>query len=780
MNARPGTAHPPGENALAAVPVLDRVAFLILLAVLCARPLISESFERVELSFLPGNIPRGTSPATVVYLDTLLLVGAALAWIRGWLSAPRLSVVSAGLGLLLIAVVVSTAAANDKRLAANAAAHLFLVALATTALVRVIGARWMVHLLVAACLASGATNAVKCIAQRTYELDETLEYWQRQKASLAERGVDVNTPTFVNYERRLKSAEAFGYLSHPNVTASCLMMCVLAAGGVLVGVLREAGLDANRRAAAALVAAALCGLLVAGLWLTASMGATGAALLAGLLLLLIGAAYRRVAARPRAAFAWLAIAYAGLIAAGLGYGLLRGTLPHTSLAFRWQYWQAAGRTLADAPLTGAGRENFRAAYLLHKSPESTEEVTNPHNLWLSLLVELGPLGLIAGVLLLGAVLHRALAGFVRAASQPGGAGVGVIILAAIGVLLFHALFSGERFSAPGVPLLWAAYVAGVWILAFVAAFLLVRQVDEAPSASAWLAAGLCAALCAALIHNLIGFALFTPAGLAVFAAFAAGAAAVRAPAPGRSATGWASEPGARRVGVPRALALAALIAAYAWFVAIPTVRLEAVLNRITADVRAAQDYAAAHNVLRQGLPALRVDPWNAEAALHLANAGLEMATLPDVPQNLCSDLLDAADGYASLAEQNGTRTFRSCQLRARILDARAELTGELRYQTYAAETWDEAVARYPTNPRARICAGSAFFLVWRETNRPDPARAAVEHLSAALAIDGTRLPEVAVKLRPAELAAVHRQLDELAAAGFRPTAAGSAASAPSP
>ena len=76
-----------------------------------------------------------------------------------------------------------------------------------------------------------------------------------------------------------------------------------------------------------------------------------------------------------------------------------------------------------------------------------------------------------------------------------------------GVLLVQALASGTQFSAPGILLLWAVLVAGVWGLAFLVAHQLISQADDHSRARVWLAAGLCAALCAALIHNLVGFSL---------------------------------------------------------------------------------------------------------------------------------------------------------------------------------------------------------------------------------------------------------------------------------
>lgn len=765
MNTRAGESR--SHAVAAAVPLLDRVLFLVLVAVLAARPLISESFQRVALSFLPADAPTGTTPATTVWLDSILLIAVALVWIRRWQPRPRVGVVSIALVVLLAAVVVSVAAANDKRLAANAGAHLFVMVLAATALVRVMRTHWMIHLLIAAMLASGATNGCKCLTQRAYEFDESLEYWQEQKPALSERGVDLNSPAVVNYERRLRSGEAFGYLSHPNVTASCLTMCLLVAVGLFIGVLRKPGVDANRRTATALAAAALGLALVLGLWLTGSLGAAAAGILAGLVLATLGLASGWISRHTRGAFTLLVVGYLAIIVPGATYGLWSGTLPHPSLAFRWQYWQAAAQTLKDTPLTGVGRENFRAAYMLYKSPESTEEVGNPHNLWLSLLVELGPLGLIAGVLLIGTVVQAAVGACNHTGrGPPRRAGAGVLIAAVAGVLFVQAVFSGEQFGAPGIPLLWAILVAAVWTLAFLLAYSLVSQVDEHPEASAWLVAGVGAALCAALIHNLIGFSFFTPAGLSVFAGLAAGVHAL-----GDRPTARETEPKANgadsTAGIMPAVGLSVLLmAAYLWAVAAPTVRSEAARKRIEAELRAAPNYAGIDVALKRGLDTLAIDRWDARTACWLARTALQFSRRSDAPDDLRRSWHDLAERYASAAWRRNRFSFTTCQLRAEFWEARATSDGDSDSLAVAAREWEITVALYPTEPRTRISAGTVWFRLWRDTGSADAARNAAEHLEAARGIDATRLPEVAVKLRPAELKIIRERLDELRAAGF--------------
>jgi len=761
------TARAGETNRANAVPALDRLLFFVLTAVLCARPLMSESFERAALSFLP-DVPTGTTPATTVWLDGILLLTAITVWVRHWRNrVPRL--VAGALVLLLCAVVVSVLAADNKRTAANAGAHLFVMAAAAAALVRVMRTRWMVHVLIAAVLAGGVTNAVKCVSQRVGEFDATLEQWQQRKAMLAADGADVDSPMIVNYERRLRSGETFGYLFHPNVTGSFLATCSLIAVGILIGVLRKPWVKTDQRIAAVLVAALVVILLAAGLWLTGSTGAGLAGAVAGLLLLLLGLARRWVAGHMRGAFALLVGAYVVIIAIGAGYGLLKGTLPHTSLAFRWQYWQAAAQAYADEPLSGIGRENFRAAYLLYKPPESTEEVNNPHNLWLTLLVELGPLALIAGALLIGTAIRGALRALAQTPRHPPTqASKGAMIAAAIGVLLVQALFSGEPFGSPGILTLWSVYVAGVWLLAFAGSYSLIAQADEHPDATPWLVTGLTAALCAALIHNLIGISLFIPAGLAVFVVIAAGTYALQQRA---LATGPAGRtpaaPSVLETALPVGLSVF-LVPVYVAIVAWPTIHTDAVLERAKAEFRAAPDYSAACGVLERGQPAQATEArlWDPTIPSWSAEMALQLAQNREFPEELRLRCFRLADDCAGRATRCTPRSFAARRLRASVLQGWAEHTQELDRLRAAETAWSVAVSLYPTDPRTHIAAARVQFLLWMRTDDADFAQRALGNYHAALAIDGVRKPEVAVKLRPAELRTIRDDLDELRAAGF--------------
>ena len=755
---------------------LDLVLFVILAVVLCARPLISETMERVAFSFLPAEAGGGPTPGTSVVLDFILLIAAVVVWIRNCGVLTKRRVWVGGYALLLAAIAVSVWAANDKRAAANAGSELFAIALAGSALAGLMSRRWMIHLLVAGVIAAGATNAVKCVTQNAWEFSDTFIDWQARKPQLIAAGFDPNSPIIVNFERRMQSTESFGYLSHPNVAASCIAMSLMCAGGVLLALLRARGADASRRIAAVLVAAAATIAMGAGIWLTGSLGAMVGVVAGAALLAAIGFMGRRLFSRARSIFLSLLCIYIAVIAIGTAYGLSKGTLPSASLAFRWEYWRAAAQGYRDAALTGVGCDNFRSVYLRHKSPESAEELSDPHDLWLSMLVELGPLGLLASLLLVGGVTYAGVAAGCPTDEPPAHnaannsdqpplwARRAAIVALVASVPLVQAAATGLPFGAPAdvlpsVLLLWLVSLAGVWVAAATLCYSLVRQAAASSSGSRWIAAGLLAGMCATLVHNLIGFSMLTPAGLSMFAALAACAVAMRASVQPPSVPPNAHERGKGRF--LAATACVALIAAHLIFVAAPTVRGDTAAER-TARVFHASDAAALENAVAFEGELRGIDRWDSLSLTQLSQSALARAQTPDLSPPLRTGWLDLAERAVVEAIRRTPGSFGTARLHAEILDARAASADDATILKSAAQQWDIAVTLYPTDPRARIGAGLAWAQLWAQTRADNDAERAKDHLSAAIAIDATRAAGNASKLRRPELQVIE---DTLAALG---------------
>jgi hypothetical protein len=742
--------------------LVENTLFFILAAILCVRLLLAETFERLDLWFLPAN--TGATPATTVWLDALTLTMAAAVLARRWTQWRRAGWPLWGLALLVLAVAASVWGAADKRLALNAGFSLLITVLAGIALAQLMRAAWMPRLLLAALLATGATTAVKCVIWRTYEHRVTVEYWLEQRQNL-DATPEADSPIVINFERRLLSGEAAGYQSNPNITGSFLAMWLLITIGLFaawLGAWRQAP-PGEGPAALVLCAALGIGLGVA-LWLTGSAGALVSAVAGLAVLLVLRTAHRWIAPRPGRATAILAAVYLLVIGAAAAYGVSRGTLPHPSMAFRWYYWSTAPKVLAEAPLTGVGRLNFGEAYLRHKPAEATEEVRDPHNLWLSLLVELGPLGLLAGGLLVIGSVWLTLRSFGAGESAAGDSAArisrGQLAAAALCVPLLHFVFT-QPVANGGVAFLWAVEFAAVWVVSLAFIAWLLSLLPATPASRHWLIAGLAAALAAALIHGLIDFALLTPGGLGLFVALVVCAVRLTRPAPA---------PAEPSLTIAPAVVAMLVVTTHLAAVTVPAMRTEHRLLQLRLAAHLAGRALPISAAYERGDRLLTGDPLDPDAAHSAAEILLQLGGHTGLPPD---DRVAALTRAARLAEVALTRAARSrtAALQARIAEELEDACLQAAQPDEAAAAigaaarhWQQAVALYPTNPRTRIAAGRAWFHWWRESNDSAAADQAGAHLAAALAIDATRQPEEVVRLRPAELAEIRQLMQQLPAA----------------
>jgi tetratricopeptide (TPR) repeat protein len=275
-----------------------------------------------------------------------------------------------------------------------------------------------------------------------------------------------------------------------------------------VGLAREKWTEARARAMAAVPAAAAA-LCAVGIVLTQGRAGQAAAL-AGLWWL--GVAWRVRPGRLRVAL------YAAPLVAGAIALAAATQIPHPAvegvlltLRYRLDYWGGALAVLRQDLrwLTGVGLENFGLFYVEHKPAWSPEEVSDPHNLVLSVWCSLGAAGLAAIISL--AVLavrswlrpHRAAGGDAglpglmapaALAAAPGmivfflvGPGWGVLALAAM--TLAAALCAAEdprRLAASGRAPASLRQAAIVALVAFALAETIGTAILEPPTAWAML------------------------------------------------------------------------------------------------------------------------------------------------------------------------------------------------------------------------------------------------------------------------------------------------------
>lgn len=738
-------------------------AGLVLLALLLVRTLLPETFVRLELDFLPATGQAELTPALTAWLDSLTLAAAVfvLALAQRW-RAHLLVII--GSSLLVGGDLISAAAAGDGIAARLAGMNLVILTIAGAALVVLFRDGRLRRAALAGVVAVTVASAYRCINQRYYEFPALLESWEEQKAQLLAHGRSPDDPMLENYERRMRSLESYGYHYHPNVAGSMLMAgaIVLGAGLAAAGMrrtLRGAESGAGRSFSAGGVALWGGGLAWAalgyGLWLTGSNGAMIAALAAALTAGVLYAFRARCAAHARR-WATTGVALYFVVMAGVALlGMSRGTLPGSSLAFRWEYWSAAMRAWETAPWTGIGRENFQDAYCQFKSAAAVEEVRDPHNLWVSLLVETGPAGLLGGLFLLGIWAVAALRSMLEASADTRQEEFrGAWLLAGLLILLLalHLGLSRAPLADSNIGFLWLIETAGVALIAGAIGWAVFKASQRFPPGAALLHCGIIAAAAGMLIHAWVDYALLTPAGAALFVILAAAAVSMR---PEVHAGGASS----RRIVLFGMLGLLAVD----WFGVVRPVMEEQSAWRLLDQAVQRADSAdqAAANVVSMMSSRETISPV------------VYARTLRVIRQLLSSRQLSESARRKLMAETaqflkrplGNPRDANTWELRAQLFAAlanREEATG-LTEENFAAapEAYvaiRAAVERNPTNPRLRIRAAELIVRLADPLESPNPRledAGALEYarkcLDEALRVHGLWKPEEVARLREHEL-----------------------------
>ena len=190
------------------------------------------------------------------------------------------------------------------------------------------------------------------------------------------------------------SREPFGLFALANSFAGLLMPGLILAAGLVMGVRRTSSPKTLFVTAVVLVLPlAFCLLLTKSR--TAWVGAFAGLLTWGWLRFRQGDL-----PTSRRKFLWglstILIVIGLIVTAGVSGGIDREVISEApkSLKYRLQYWTGAWKVIQDRPLLGTGPGNFRQHYLQHKAPESSEEISDPHNLFLDVWTSGGIVGVV--------------------------------------------------------------------------------------------------------------------------------------------------------------------------------------------------------------------------------------------------------------------------------------------------------------------------------------------------------------------------------------------------
>jgi O-antigen ligase len=375
---------------------------------------LSETLRRVSLGLVTGLIAaRAYFPSEVVsetdsgtglvwVLSMLMAAGLAIVsfWIRG-VNAIRWSWTDVAVVILVLLVAGSAATAPDRRIAINLAWEWVGLGLCYLLLRWLPRSRSETSALGGVLVATAVAVALYGLYQAVVELPALKAiYKANPEQALILAGIDPKSPAREAFEKRLLgSTEPFATFALANSLAGYLVGATVVAIGVFVENLTHR--DGARKRGWIFFAAVLPILvLLICLLLTKSRSAyialaVGSAVLAWHYRGQLKARTITISAVIVAALLTTMIV-AAVAARQLDVQVL--TESTKSLRYRWEYWQGAWGVITESANRfwfGWGPGNFGAAYLRHKLPVASEEIRDPHNLFLEVWAAAGVLAAIA-------------------------------------------------------------------------------------------------------------------------------------------------------------------------------------------------------------------------------------------------------------------------------------------------------------------------------------------------------------------------------------------------
>ena len=250
------------------------------------------------------------------------------------------------------------------------------------------------------------------------------------REQMARQEIPIEKDARQSLENRLKkSSEPLGLFALANSFAGLLIVM----GLVFVGLISEIPIRdiSIRSLISSRLAAVLLAMLIAFCVLLTKSRTAWAGLLAGIgwwTLRMIVARWRGHDDSARRApwrliGTWLIVG-AFVVGVAVGFAALSGSLDRAvfseatkSLRYRLEYWQATWEMIREHFWLGTGPGNFRDYYLHHKLPESSEEISDPHNFILDVWANAGTLGLIGLLACVGLMVREAIKGSGRSSSR---------------------------------------------------------------------------------------------------------------------------------------------------------------------------------------------------------------------------------------------------------------------------------------------------------------------------------------------------------------------------
>jgi len=590
-------------------------------------------------------------------------------------------------------------------------------------------------------------------------------FWEfdRMLAEMAAKPIQVQQELGISQESwpdfvsRVEGREIFSTFLMSNSLGGYLVLLLPVLAGYLCDRLRTGRRGPWRVVELSLLAimvaaggAALLLSRVKGAWL-----ALGGASVLGALLLLAWRRLRRL---------WPALVLGVCLAAGLFFWWLwrtdvtRRVLVNDSLGARLGFWHGALQVIGKHPL-GVGIDRFQPYYLQDKLP-SAHEVDLPHCVWLEVLVELGPLGLLALIWFAASGLGLALEEATRPRQRDGPPSAGppdqapgsfpYLFLMTTGLLAFGLV--GWLSDAWAGPLTLA--LGGAWL---VTACLLARSTPDSSvcEAGRGLRVGLVFGLLAFLLHASIDIDFYAPAIPTTAVALLV-------------VVGWRPPENVRTVSLSRrramALGLLAILATvgYARGVARPLLEIQGEKEVAKHDAQEGRG-AAARRRLEE---VLERTPDDVQATIELAGVASGQASSPEGTEadfrraeelwrRLTALRPESFQGYYQLGELYQAWREKAAGPGGRQLTGAASdrEAGAQELLRRAEAAYQDALIRYPTWPLLRVKLAGVYHTLG------DDAGAVVQYREALRL--SPLLTQTIRRLTPEQVAEVESRLAEL-------------------
>ncbi len=614
---------------------LNAAALVVALTLIVLRMTISTQL-RAPFVMNPGVelAPQTGGPGADLSLDFIGVLPALLVLIRWGLDrdyALRWHWSLMPLAALAAWGACSVTWAADQFAAAVYAAHFISAVCLLWAAVQLIDTWASLRLTASVCAGLLALLSIAAIYTLLVELPDTRQHWEQNREKILQQH-NWHPDSFAarQYTNKIQSNLLQGFWTSSNTFGSIAMLLMVIVGGLIVQRLlqhRQSGKDEREQSSLSLgvlVVTFAGGILIQ--FFTASRGALVAILFAAVLLLALYKWTDWIRTHSARLYMTGTASVALVFTAVVSHGVYHGSLPTSSLNFRWQYWVGSARLICDHLWRGVGCDNFGLFYPQYRLPIASEDIKDPHNFLVRFFAELG---LVGGFLAIAWLLRlwwemtrprmitkiqepqnftrRSLGGFWQ---------LGLICaLAACGSLIFAIDWSQDLAYGTFEMLKRLVYAAAFCIAAAGAAVRLFRPATIDQQYAPWVLYAIVAGIAAFLLHGLIDFAVLEAGPLHLFAFLCGAALAMRSPQRPRVAS--------RSVAiVVNVLAIAGWIAGVVWFwlpvqsADADAMRSDALISKVGSNkLRDTQLLTEALSSLRQAAQRL---PYNAEYAFRAA------------------------------------------------------------------------------------------------------------------------------------------------------------------